>query len=235
MVHKFLSLLSLLILLVIPLCVFAQSGGGKSSCELKLRELAKIAENRTREGKLKITFDQKKAEELLGPLSQGQIEAIEKAHRVGDGEIGRDRKSEARIGNYTAQQLQDKYNILADSGFSKSQIKLLMDNQIVGKNDLTRDYLSGELDEDFAPQGGRTTEGTKNNKGVRSAAQQVQEAGTLAKLNEQQRIRFGDVIHAIKEDLNCPKEWIDRETGDLTWHALVEIARGIKRGQLTFY
>lgn len=80
-------------------------------------------------------FKQKQAnqaESLLGrPLTKKQRQAIEDAHRIGDGELGAD-GSPAGRGNYTADQKQAKYNRLAEEGIPKADIKLLMDAGIVG-------------------------------------------------------------------------------------------------------
>ena len=80
------------------------------------------------------TFNQEMAERLLGrTLSRSLNRAMERAHRIGEGELGRDRRTPARIGNYTDQQLQNKYSILAEAGLSKNEIKTLMDAGVVGR------------------------------------------------------------------------------------------------------
>jgi hypothetical protein len=98
------------------------------------------------------TFDQKKAQEILGrELTLAEQQAIERAHQIGNGQVGRD-GSAAGVGNYTSQQLQDKYNTLASQGFAKSDIKKLMDYGIVGKPR----RISGTAWEALDPEATRT-------------------------------------------------------------------------------
>lgn len=178
------------------------------------------------------TFDQRRAQQLLGrQLTLAEQRAIERAHRIGINQMGRDGRTPARVGNYTDQQLQDKYNILARAGFKKEDIKKLMDAGVVGRSDITGDYRQGNTDDDnYRLRGGRSTEGTLNNRsGGQSAGNQVQRAGTMVGLNERQRQQFGDMIHEIKDDPRCPASWLT-ETGDLTWQALIKIAEAIKAG-----
>ena len=65
-------------------------------------------------------------------LTPSQWEAIERAHRVGDGEEGLVKGSEAGIGNYTGRQLAQKVKILRDAGFNKEERELLVKSGIVG-------------------------------------------------------------------------------------------------------
>jgi len=75
----------------------------------------------------------KKASELLKrPLTLKQQLAIEKAHLIGKGELGRDGVHPAAIGNYTFAQLRGKAEILKTANFSKQEIRQLMENGIVG-------------------------------------------------------------------------------------------------------
>ena len=60
------------------------------------------------------------------------LRAVEEAHRVGKGEIGKDGIHPARIGNYTETQLRRKTEILKQAGFSPSQIRTLMEAGVVG-------------------------------------------------------------------------------------------------------
>ena len=79
-----------------------------------------------------------KAEEVLGTkLSSSQKKAIEEAHLVGQGQVGRD-GTPARIGNYTEDQLRRKAEILKQAGLSSSQRRTLMEKGIVGDDLLRR-------------------------------------------------------------------------------------------------
>ena len=64
-------------------------------------------------------------------LSDKEVEALEKAHRVGLGEKGKD-GTPARIGNYTEAQKREKYKILRQAGFSKEESKKLMQDGVAG-------------------------------------------------------------------------------------------------------
>ena len=78
------------------------------------------------------TGRKKLGEKSLGrALSKKQGEALERAHRVGMGEKGKD-GTPAGIGNYTEAQLREKNKILKESGFTKEDIRKLMENGIVG-------------------------------------------------------------------------------------------------------
>ena len=73
-------------------------------------------------------------EKSLGKsLSKKQMMALEKAHRVGLRQKGKD-GTPARIGNYTEAQLREKSRILKQAGFSKVEIRTLMEDGIVGLN-----------------------------------------------------------------------------------------------------
>lgn len=69
--------------------------------------------------------------ELNRKLTDKQRIAVEEAHTIGRGEPGAD-GNPAGVGNYTQDQLQSKYNKLAESGLTKPEIKILMDTGIVG-------------------------------------------------------------------------------------------------------
>ena len=74
------------------------------------------------------------AEMVLGKdLSEEQVQVILYAHRIGDGEIGKDLVSPAEIGNYTAKHIREKVKVLADAGFSQDDRSALIRNGIVGK------------------------------------------------------------------------------------------------------
>ena len=81
-------------------------------------------------------FDRRKrlAEKALSKkLNLTQAKGVDKAHRVGDGEIGRD-GSTAHKGNYTSPQLLRKSRILKESGFAPPEIRRLMTLGIVGRS-----------------------------------------------------------------------------------------------------
>lgn len=84
-----------------------------------------------------------KAEEVLGiKLDERQKTDIIFTHEIGIDELGRDKINKTKIGNYTDGQIRRKYIYLRKRGFTKNQIKLLMDNGIVGLEE-ARDALSG--------------------------------------------------------------------------------------------
>ena len=71
-------------------------------------------------------------EESLGRvLSEKEVEALEKAHRVGWEAEGED-KTPARIENYTDAQKREKYRILRQAGFSKEEARKLMEDGVAG-------------------------------------------------------------------------------------------------------
>lgn len=179
------------------------------------------------------TFNQQLAQRLLGkPLTGPMKRAIERAHRVGDGQLGRDGRTPASVNNYTRRQLVDKKNILEEAGFSRDEIRALMREGVVGRgNDFTRAYENG----DEIEAGGRTTQGTLNNRGGgQTAAQQVQAVATRLRLSADQQHTFGASIHAVKADPHCPPSWLT-STGDLTFQALEKIARFVKAGSAISY
>ena len=63
------------------------------------------------------------AEALIGPMTQAQQDALIRAHETGNGNL---------VDGYSADELQAKYNALAESGLSKAQIGLLMDTGVAG-------------------------------------------------------------------------------------------------------
>lgn len=72
------------------------------------------------------------ADELLGrQLSQAQQEAVIRAHLVGVGELGLD-GTMAKVSNYTLAQLRRKSELLKEAGFTKEEIRVLMEGTIVG-------------------------------------------------------------------------------------------------------
>lgn len=78
--------------------------------------------------------DLARAEELLGrtPSTQ-EAAAIELAHEVGAGELGRDGIRPAAAGNYKPRQIWAKARILRDAGLSWEQIRVLMQEGVVGR------------------------------------------------------------------------------------------------------
>jgi hypothetical protein len=74
-----------------------------------------------------------KAEKALGrALSQSQKDAVERAHLVGAGEVGKDGVNAAGVDNYTWAQLREKARILREAGFSEAETRKLMEAGIVG-------------------------------------------------------------------------------------------------------
>ena len=70
---------------------------------------------------------------LRRALNKKQAEALERAHRVGLGEKGKD-GTPARIGNYTEAQLREKARILREAGFSRAERQKLIKDGVVGLN-----------------------------------------------------------------------------------------------------
>ena len=71
-------------------------------------------------------------EKSLGKsLNKKQVEALERAHRVGWGQKGKD-GTPARIGNYTKAQLRAKSRILKQAGFSRAERQKLMKDGVAG-------------------------------------------------------------------------------------------------------
>lgn len=71
-------------------------------------------------------------EKSLGrALDEKEVEALEKAHRVGLEKEGED-GTPAQIGNYTDAQKREKYKILRQAGFSKEEAKKLMQDGVAG-------------------------------------------------------------------------------------------------------
>ena len=82
-------------------------------------------------------------EECLGRvLNEKQVEELEKAHRVGLGQKGKD-GTPARIGNYTQVQLREKNKILKQAGFSKEEIKKLMRDGVIGLKEFFSNFFRG--------------------------------------------------------------------------------------------
>ena len=87
-------------------------------------------------GAIAPSFSAKKAEEVLGTrLNSSQKRAVEEAHLVGRGNVGKDGMNPARIGNYTQAQLREKNRILRDAGFTPQERRQLMDRGVVGDRD----------------------------------------------------------------------------------------------------
>ena len=77
------------------------------------------------------------AEEALDrKLTKEQADAVERAHLVGAGEMGKDGINPAMIGNYTEAQLREKAKILRQAGFSKLEREKLIKKGIVGLGEL---------------------------------------------------------------------------------------------------
>jgi hypothetical protein len=69
---------------------------------------------------------------LKRPLSRHEAWAINEAHWVGYGELGKDKKNLATIGNYTQKHIWNKAKILDKAHFSWEEIRLLMETGTVG-------------------------------------------------------------------------------------------------------
>jgi len=81
-----------------------------------------------------VPADLARAEEVLGRTpTTGETAAIELAHEVGAGELGRDGIRPAAVGNYKPRQIWAKARILRDAGFSWDQIRVLMQEGVVGR------------------------------------------------------------------------------------------------------
>lgn len=73
------------------------------------------------------------AELSLGrKLNAKETKAAQKAHLVGDNELGKDGTPAAK-GNYTWSQIRQKEKILNEAGFSSKEIRKLMEDGVVGK------------------------------------------------------------------------------------------------------
>ena len=71
-------------------------------------------------------------EQSLGKsLNKNQVRALERTHRVGLGQQGKD-GTPARIGNYTEAQLREKSKILKQAGFSRAERQKLIKDGVVG-------------------------------------------------------------------------------------------------------
>lgn len=74
------------------------------------------------------------SEQLLGRKLTPQInKAIKLAHEVGMGELGKDGKTLAGVGNYTTKQLAKKAKILDSVGINKEERRILVENGVVGR------------------------------------------------------------------------------------------------------
>jgi hypothetical protein len=75
------------------------------------------------------------AEKALGrinPLSSWKGRAVYRAHVIGVGELGADKRTPARAGNYSFNQLLRKARVLKRAGFSKTERRVLMQKGVVG-------------------------------------------------------------------------------------------------------
>ena len=78
----------------------------------------------------------RETQNLLGrPLNSKERNAVIEAHEVGRDKAGKD-GTPARIGNYTQAQLRQKAHILKENGFNRADIRLLMENGIVGLSEV---------------------------------------------------------------------------------------------------
>ena len=79
-------------------------------------------------------------------LSFRQRMLVQRAHRVGAGRLGADRKTPARIGNYSFRQLLRKARILKRAGFDRAERRALMKRGVVGDGGLLGAFLQGMSD-----------------------------------------------------------------------------------------
>lgn len=72
------------------------------------------------------------ADDVLGrKITPEQAQALEKAHKVGEGQVGLD-GTPAKIGNYDKKQIDEKARILADAGFDAAERRKLLEEGIAG-------------------------------------------------------------------------------------------------------
>lgn len=103
--------------------------GAVAKIALSSRLQALAAQVGTRLANSKTVTD---AEMLLGKiLNDKQREAVVAAHRVGEGEIGKNGQP-AGVGNYTEKQIAEKARLLKEGGFTAAQRRELMEAGIVG-------------------------------------------------------------------------------------------------------
>ncbi len=110
----------------------------KEKARGKAKEEAKAAKTDSAQEPIIINVDNdpgwvsKVEEKLLGrKLSEDEQKAILEAHKVGEGEEGKDR-TPARAGNYTEPQLLRKMRILKAAGFFQNERELLVKAWVVG-------------------------------------------------------------------------------------------------------
>lgn len=81
----------------------------------------------------------KLAETVLNrPLSERESNALEAAHHVGAGEIGKDGKNLASINNYTDAHIREKARILKEGGFNGEERRRLIEAGIAGYRNQSR-------------------------------------------------------------------------------------------------
>ena len=74
-----------------------------------------------------------RATQVLGRTPTAAVaDAIEDAHHVGDGELGRDGVRPAQVGNYTQRQLAARVRILRSAGLDRGQVRRLVAAGVVG-------------------------------------------------------------------------------------------------------
>lgn len=111
-----------------------------------------------------------RAAQVLGTeLAPRVADAIEEAHHVGDGELGRDGVRPASIGNYTQRQLAARVRILHAAGLGRAQVRRLVAAGVVGDapgaardrahDAITTDLYNGQVVQSrpFSAHGSRTT------------------------------------------------------------------------------
>lgn len=73
-------------------------------------------------------------------LNVDEAKAIDDAHNVGVGQLGKDKINPASLGNYTSEQITEKALILRKAGFSSKEIRELMEKRIVGHELKEQDF-----------------------------------------------------------------------------------------------
>lgn len=73
-------------------------------------------------------------------LNVDEAKAIDDAHNVGVGQLGKDKINPASLGNYTKEQITEKALILRKAGFSSKEIRELMEKRIVGHELKEQDF-----------------------------------------------------------------------------------------------
>ncbi len=112
------------------------------------------------------------AEALVGTLTEAQRAAIVAAHLAGSGNL---------VDGYSGNDLQTKYNILAEAGLTKAQIGLLMDTGICGRGDGRGMRLD---DSDLVLSGDDEIQMNSDGRGRTSKPERPFEVGSITTIND---------------------------------------------------